>query len=453
MSWRLFLLHSLLILLLVSGVGTYLVGAEHFPRMALIGLIAAISAWLPAWYVRRYYLKPLADLTYQADRLAEGQLGDKIYAGSGGEVRNLNLAFNVMSEQLADRFEQLQDDRRRLRGILDGMVEGVVALDETEQIVFANDRAGTLLDFDGGRVVGKKFWEVVRQRPVQDVVAAANRDRQPRRAELEWQAATARSLALYAAPLGRTSDAGLIVVVHDVSDLRRLEKVRQEFVANVSHELKTPIAVIKACVETLLDGAADDREHRGNFLDQIDEQADRLHALILDLLNLARLEAGPEWLDPKAIKIDEVVAAAVERHRPRAEANDVRLNIIAPTEMAQSATADEDALASILDNLLDNAIKYTPAGGRIEVRWGGDVTCAWMEVADTGVGIPEADLPRIFERFYRVDKARSRELGGTGLGLAIVKHITQAMNGSVSVRSKLGLGSTFRVRLPIAEAG
>ncbi len=246
----------------------------------------------------------------------------------------------------------------------------------------------------------------------------------------------------------------------DREQLRRVEQMRRDFVANVSHELKTPLSVIKASIETLLDGAADDAQYRGSFLVQIEEQADRLQALILDLLSLARIESGEEVYEFEAVPLEEVAQACVERHRARAESKEQHLEAVAPSiagagSVAVAATvvawADEDALSQILDNLVDNAVKYTPAGGRIRVRWWTEGKQACLEVDDTGIGIPERDLPRIFERFYRVDKARSRELGGTGLGLSIVKHLVQAMHGSVHATSRPGQGTRFVVRLPCSE--
>jgi len=231
-------------------------------------------------------------------------------------------------------------------------------------------------------------------------------------------------------------------------ELRRLERIRQEFAANASHELKTPLSVIKAAAETLLEGAGDDPIHRQLFLEQIATQADRLHALILDLLSLARIEARAETFEPMEVRLGAEVAACVERHRAKAGAKSQTLEAEPPTGGDVAAWADAEAVEQVLDNLVDNALKYTPAGGRVRVRWGADSRSAFLAVEDTGIGIPAADLPRVFERFYRVDKARSRELGGTGLGLSIVKHLAQAMGGEVAAESRVGAGSTFTVRLP-----
>jgi two-component system phosphate regulon sensor histidine kinase PhoR len=355
-----------------------------------------------------------------------------------------------MSTRLAGQFAQLEEDRQQLRAILSGMVEGVVALDAEQRVLFANERAAQLLDLHPQAVVGRKLWQVVRQRSLQDVVQRALAGPEPCEEEVTWNGPATRHLTVHAARLPGSPSRGAVLVLHDTSALRRLERLRQEFVANVSHELKTPLAVIHACVETLLDGAADDPKNREMFLEQIKDQADRLHALILDLLSLARIESGTEVFEIQGVPLEQVAAACLERHRARAEANHQQLTAAA-TDGEQApvvAWADEEAVAQILDNLVDNALKYTPSGGRIAVRWWAEGDDVCLEVADSGIGISERDLPRVFERFYRVDRARSRELGGTGLGLSIVKHLAQAMHGSVRATSQLGKGSTFSVRLP-----
>ncbi len=409
---------------------------------ALTGLAAMLIAFLLA----RGLVRPLRELTQGAEQIAAGDYGHKVFAAGRDEVSTLARTFNHMSAQLRAQFRQLEADRQQLRAILSGMVEGVVALDAEQRILFVNDRAAQLLEFRSQAVVGRKLWEVFRVRSLQEMVTRALTGTEPCQEELRWAGPAPRSLLVHAARLTESPARGAVLVIHDTSELRRLERVRQEFVANVSHELKTPLAVIKACVETLIDGAVDDLENRTSFLDQIDDQADRLNALILDLLSLARIESGTEMFEFQEVALERVAAACLERHQARAEGNQQVLTADGATPVL--AWADEEALSQILDNLVDNALKYTPAGGRIQVRWWaqGDAVC--LEVQDTGIGIAERDLARIFERFYRVDRARSRELGGTGLGLAIVKHLAQAMHGSVAATSRLGQGTTFTVRLP-----
>jgi two-component system phosphate regulon sensor histidine kinase PhoR len=340
--------------------------------------------------------------------------------------------------------------------ILSGMVEGVVALDSQQHILFANERAAQLLELDPEAATGRKLLEVVRHRWLADIVGQALSDAVPCQKELNFNGPVARSVMVHAARLPGSPSRGAVLVLHDTSELRRLERLRRDLVANASHELKTPLSVIKACVETLLDGAAVDSEHQKAFLQRIAEQGDRLHALILDMLSLARIESGTEVFTFRAVPLEPVVQACLDRHRARAEANTQLLEAVPPISengRQVAAWADEEAVHQILDNLVDNALKYTPPGGRIRVHWRGSESEACLVVEDTGIGIPEHDLPRIFERFYRVDRARSRELGGTGLGLSIVKHLVQAMHGDVRATSRLGQGTTLSVQLPRAPVG
>jgi two-component system phosphate regulon sensor histidine kinase PhoR len=397
------------------------------------GAVVAVSARLS-----RRVLRPLSDLRDAVEALAAGHAGARVFPTDQDEVSRLGESFNHLSERLGERIAQLEQDRQQLRTILSGMVEGVVALDAEQRVLYANDRASQLLEFPPTSVVGRRLWEVVRYRPLLDAVRRAQATDQPQREEVNISGASLRRLTIHAARLPGRPPRGAVLVLHDTSELRRLERLRQEFVANVSHELKTPLSVIKVCVETLLDGAMDDVQHRGHFLERIARQSDRLQALILDLLSLARIESGEE------LTCAERLSAAL-----RGQVRQQTLTVQPGPPVA--VWADEEAIDQILENLLDNALKYTPEGGRIEVRWSATEDSVCIEVADTGIGIPEADLPRIFERFYRVDKARSRELGGTGLGLSIVKHLVQALHGTVRATSQVGVGTTFQVCLPRAE--
>ena len=451
--WRLLISQLILAaatvaLLVLAGVEGRIEGS---PRGALLALIAVAvgGATLSMAYayasIRRLDTQ-VHQLAEAVDRLAEGDTCARVYLDNREEIGRLGDSFNRMSGRLSDRILRLEQDREQLRTVLRDMVEGVVALDGSQRILFANGQAIRLLDLPSSGAVGRRLWEVLRQRPLLNLVDRAMNLPEPVHEELDWSGGPIRSLAVHAARLSAGSG-GVVVVLHDTTELRRLERLRQEFAANVSHELKTPLSVIRACVETLIDGAVDDYEARGRFLRQIDEQAARLNALILDLLNLARIESGAELFEFGRIPVAAAVSACVERHRARAEARRQTLNVAAgPADLA--VWADEEAIEQILDNLLDNAVKYTPDGGRVTIGWHSEDSQVAFEVADTGVGIPDADLARVFERFYRVDKARSREVGGTGLGLSIVKHLVQAMNGSVRAASRVGQGTTFTVRLP-----
>ncbi len=446
MFWRLFLTY-----LLFVAATALVVGVLHVPAAVAVIVAGALPI---AYVLARRFTHELADLTEGARRMAEGDLKHDLATTGSPEVAALARSLNAMTARIAASLAQVERDRQQLRTILSGMVEGVVAFDNNLQILFANDRAAQLLEFAPDQVVGRKLWELTRQRAVQEAAEKALRGQSPYREELDWKGPEDRSLAVYVSRLPGPHSPGAVMVVHDVTDLRRLENLRQDFVANVSHELKTPLANIKSSVEVLQDGAADDPNSLKMFLGEIGDQAERLEQLIKDLLSLARIESGAITMEFEAVSVEEAVHTCLDRHRTRAEAKGQTLNGVAlggsPSDLA--VWVDEEGLAQILDNLVDNAIKYTPHGGRITVRWQVMGQQVALEVEDTGIGIPDADLPRVFERFYRVDKARSREMGGTGLGLAIVKHLAQTMHGSVTAASEVGKGTVFRVALPRASS-
>jgi two-component system, OmpR family, phosphate regulon sensor histidine kinase PhoR len=422
-------------------------GDGGFAEAATIVLIAGLIAIGPAWVFARSFVRPFREIQDGAEGIARGEYGHRVHGGAWRESRDLARGFNEMSARLADQIDRLEAERQQLRAILGGMAEGVVAVGAGQRLLFANEAAGRMLEFDPAGAIGRPLYEVSRQPAVQGLIERARKTGQPQREQLEFKKPVPRHLTIYVAPLAADESPGAVLVLNDTSELRRLERLRQEFVANVSHELKTPLAVVQACVETLQDGAAEEAEARGPFLQQIAEQAGRLHALILDLLSLARIESGEEAFDIRALPVADVVGSCLDRHRPRAEAKRMTLEAVPPPE-ALTVWADVEALAQILDNLVDNAVKYTADGGTVRVRWAAGPPGVCLKVEDNGPGIPERDLPRIFERFYRVDRARSRELGGTGLGLAIVKHLTQAMQGTVTAASEVGKGTTFTVCLP-----
>ncbi len=458
MFWRLFLTYLLLVLIAVGLVGLMIFQRDptlFFDLANEVGLAVFLAIGVSiglAFVLARRLARPLSELRDGARRLAEGDLGHTIRISGSREHIQLAAAFNAMSSRLAATFAQHAHDHEQLRTILSGMIEGVIAVDDDLRVLFANGRAGELLEFDPQAAVNRKLWEVARQRGFQELLQKGLGNPGPFREELDLKGPIERSLAVYVSRLPDPRIPGAIVVIHDTTELRMLERVRLQFVANVSHELKTPLAVIKSNVEALQDGAADDPEARVLFLGQASQEADRLGALIQDLLSLARIESGQLGLELQAVPLDEAILDCLERNQQRAESKSHRLVEVPPPNDAPNlpVLADPDALRQVLDNLVDNAIKYTRNGGTITVRWYSASDGVGFEVEDTGVGIGDRDLPRIFERFYRADKARSREVGGTGLGLAIVKHLVQSMKGTIRVASQLGKGTTFRVVLPRA---
>ncbi len=457
MFWRLFLTYLSLVVVAVTLVGVIIYQRDAGVFYALSQQVAAavgvviLAACGAAYILARRFARPLAELNDGARRLADGDLAHKIRVSGHREHTILAETINAMSGRLASMLDLLEHDKEQLRAILSGMVEGVIAIDEQRRVLFANERAGKLLGFDPNAVVKRPLCEAVRQQEFREIIEKGLAGTEPHRQELEWKGPPARTLAVYISRFPGHGMPGAVVVLHDTTDVRQAEKMRQDFVANVSHELKTPLAVIKSSVETLVDGAADEPESRNTFLSQVSREADRLEALIQDLLSLARIESGNLGLEAQAIGLSRAITDCVERHHSRAEVKTLTMVERPPTDGHEVLVwADPDALRQVMDNLVDNAIKYTPNGGRITVRWSGTADTVIFEVEDTGVGIPQEDLPRVFERFYRVDKARSRSVGGTGLGLSIVKHLVQAMKGQVRVASTAGKGTTFRVTLPRA---
>jgi two-component system phosphate regulon sensor histidine kinase PhoR len=416
-----------------------------------VGAILGVMGLGTTYWLTRRLVGPISVLTDAAEGITAGQFAQRIGVNTNDEFGILARSFERMSSELDTRETQLRESVQRQTTVLGGMVEGVIAVDSEHHVLFANVAAGEKLGFESTRVEGLPLLEVVRSHELREIVQQALETSQTVRGEIAWQARkTQLMLNIQATPLAGSPVPGVVLVLHDVTELKRLEGLRQQFVANVSHELKTPLSSIKAYTETLLNGALDDPQHARHFLSRIDDQATRLHELILDLLSLARIESGQAAMEITSLPIKQVVEKCVRDQEERARASGVTIeNQVQDSPLL--VRADEEGLLQILGNLIDNAIKYTPAGGVITVRCHNDDKDAVIEVADTGVGIEPEHHSRLFERFYRVDKARSRELGGTGLGLAIVKHLCQAMQGSVSVSSEPGKGSVFGVRLPLQK--
>ncbi|QEG32891.1 two-component system histidine kinase PnpS [Bythopirellula goksoeyrii] len=418
--------------------------------IGLVGLGVALTCLLFAYWLTKRLVSPINVLTDAAEAVAEGRYSERVRIHSNDELGRLARSFEHMSSELGTRETQLRESIERQTTVLEGMVEGVLAVDRQEHVLFANTAAGKKLNFEPDKVAGLPLLEVVRSHELRSLLQQALKSSKPIRGEVAWQTKNSLlTLDVQATQLAGTPPAGVVLVLHDISELKRLEGLRQQFVANVSHELKTPLSSIKAYTETLLNGALEDTEHARQFLTRIDDQTSRLHELILDLLSIARIESGQATLEVTNLLLSKVVRTCLDDFEERSKAGGITLkNQVAEQQLR--VQADEESLVQILSNLIDNAIKYTPAGGTVTVSSHTEGEIAVIEVTDTGIGIESEHHERLFERFYRVDKARSRELGGTGLGLAIVKHLCQAMQGSISVKSTPGQGSTFAVRLRLA---
>jgi two-component system phosphate regulon sensor histidine kinase PhoR len=399
-------------------------------------------------------IRPVTTLNDAADAIAIGDYGRRLYVPNRDELGRLAGTLNRMSQDMHERTTQLSQTAARQSTVLGGMIEGVVAVDARQRIVLANEAARRLFDFRPPTVEGRSLLEVIRNHALHEAVTSVLTTSEPQRFEVRRAGPPAMCFDIHVQPLPGEPCPGVVLVIHDTTALRRLESIRREFVANVSHELKTPLSSIKAYTETLRNGAIHDPETSERFLGRIEEQTERLTRLIMDMLMLARIESDHQAFEIVSLDVLPVVQKCVEDYRSAAESKRIVLLAEAEGGSPHAAAvcrvrADREGLRAIFDNLLDNAIKYTPEGGNVSVIWRSNGSMAQIAVRDSGIGIRPDDQERIFERFYRVDKARSRELGGTGLGLSIVKHLAQSMNGTVAVESEMGKGSVFTVELPV----
>ncbi len=409
------------------------------------GLLIAGLAALLCFLIAEKIAYPLREMTQVVQEFAKGNLNERVPPQEARELSILSEAMNEMAGQLRKTIETVVRQKQELEVILSSMSEGVIAVDLNDRVMSINARAADLLKTDRDNVKGESFYEVVGNWRLQNFIKESLNASEPRELTILFGDAGRARLQLHSAPLRgeKGQRIGTVVVMNDVTQLHRLEKVRRDFVANVSHELKTPITAIQGAVETLQETALEHPEDARRFLSMLSRQVEKLNALIEDILSLARVEQGVEKKD---IPFEKVSLTQIARHvtddfRQAAERAGIALSFLSERDVLVRANAN--LVEQALGNLLDNAIKYTPRGGRVDVIVKSVENKAVVSVKDTGIGIPEAAIPRIFERFYRVEKSRSRELGGTGLGLSLVRNIMNALGGRVQVASREGKGSVF----------
>lgn len=421
------------------------------------GTAFAIAVALSVWLARSL-TKPLSDMAAAARQLASGNHHARIHTSSRDEVGLLADTLNQMTDELRARIEELSEDRSQLLAMLTSMVEGVLILDPRGRVLQINPALERMFKVTRSEARGRPAIDVFPHPQLNRLVSTVLATRTGQEDEIVL-IPTGRCLQIEASIAGGEQDneACIVLVFHDITELRRLEKIRKDFVANVSHELRTPLTSIKGYVEALLDGGKDDPATSSQFLDIILKQSDRLNLILEDLLQLSKIESGQTFFKREPLHLGTLIERTVATLKPLAEKKGHRLvTQIAPN--LPLIDGDEDRLVQVLTNLIDNAVKYTPEKGQITVEaqpvaaqpgnTAGERTMVDLAVTDSGIGVPEQDRPRVFERFYRVDKARSRELGGTGLGLAIVKHIVEGHGGQVWVEANRPTGSRFVVRLP-----
>lgn len=414
-------------------------------------VLASLVALVFGAFAVRRVARPLEEMREVASALGDGDYDARVTTPGSDELGVLGGALNRLGGDMSERVAALTAGQERLRAMVAGMVEGVIAVDDEDRITFTNHTARRMLALSSAAEQRReRLWEAARVPEIPELLAAARRS--DAAAQCELNLLLSGREVVVRAQAHRFTDGdrvGVVVVLHDISELRRLERIRRDFVANVSHELKTPLTSIRGYVETLLDGALHDDQNNVRFLEKIEQNVQRLSHLVTDLLSLARIEAQEGSLPLERVDLHALVEQARRRHEPTALGRDQSLRLESCAGALQ-VLGDREALTQVIDNLVDNALKYTPQKGHVTIRVKREEGHAVLEVEDDGIGIPREDIERVFERFYRVDKARSRAVGGTGLGLSIVKHLVVAMKGEVSVASTVDVGSTFRVRLSLA---
>jgi two-component system phosphate regulon sensor histidine kinase PhoR len=423
-----------------------------YGKIALFGAFMIILTAAISLYIARRISQPIGELKRDAQRFARGNLTYRLFASGSQELGDLAEALNKMAQQLNARIRLITEQRNELETILSAMREGMLACDSDERIITINESAASLLGIDLSTAKGHTVQEAVRNADLQRFIGKILSEQREAEIEIAIHGPEKKFLLLTGTVLrdSEGKSTGVLVVLNDITRLRHLENIRREFVANVSHELKTPITSIKGYVETLQEGAIDDKENARKFLEIIFKQADLLHALVDDLLSLSQIEQEAEREEVHLAEepVRRIIEAAIAAYEVKTVERRMRVTLHCKEEIIVRANAQ--LLEQAIGNLLDNAIKYSEPGRNVEIdvaQSKGEVT---ITVNDHGSGIAPEHFPRLFERFYRVDKGRSRELGGTGLGLAIVKHIIQAHGGDVSVESIPGKGSAFTIHLPRA---
>jgi two-component system phosphate regulon sensor histidine kinase PhoR len=421
-------------------------------KIVLAGLLIALVATPVSLYISRRISQPLSEMKDNAERFASGKLDSRIRVEGPEDVLRLAEALNAMAAQLDDRIHTVTAQSNEQEAILSSMAEGVIAVDSNQNILSLNRAAAKLLDVSSELASGQPVAMVMRNKQLQEFVNNALTSSETVEQDIEFHRGESGQILKVMGTALRDvnqSPIGAVIVLNDVTRLKRLENMRRDFVANVSHELKTPITSIKGFVETLLGGALDNPDDSKRFLEIVAGQADRLNAIIDDLLSLSQLEQDSEKAEIviENRELKPVLEMAIQACAPKASEKTVHVDLNCLENI--TARINPQLFEQAVINLVDNAIKYSLPSTQVWVEVSvGNVELA-VSVSDEGRGIEKEHFPRLFERFYRVDSDRSREMGGTGLGLAIVKHIAQVHGGSVSVDSSVGKGSTFRIHLPL----
>ena len=453
--WRIAAGYIALVIIIMGALAVYL--ARPACRAAascvwtatlIAALILAVGAFALAFIIAERTTRPVKELTAVIQRTARGEMNARSLPTNRDEIGQLVLAYNNMIEQVGQRLSLLAEERQQLSTVLATMADGVLIVDERNRVQLINPTAARLLGAEERRSIERSFAEVVRHHQLIELLQRCREEGVEQKAAVELSQEL--FLQVSVTPFQENGGRGYVVLLHDLTAVRRLETVRRDFVSNISHELRTPLASLRAVVETLQDGALEDPPAAQRFLRRAEEEVDALTHMVEELLELSRIESGQVPLQLRETAVADLILPPLERLQTQAERANLKLIADIPAHLPL-VQADAERIRQVMTNLLYNAIKFTPPGGKITVQAGRQPAEVIISVQDTGVGIPAADVPRIFERFYKLDQARTRGRGGTGLGLAIARHIVQAHNGRIWVRSREGKGSTFYFSLPAAE--
>ncbi|MFO8101977.1 MAG: ATP-binding protein [Dehalococcoidia bacterium] len=411
-----------------------------------IGVAAAFTI-LIALYIARSTTRPLKALTNAAKRISAGELEQTIYPETQDESAELAEAFNEMARNLKALFQDLSVERNKLAAVLDAMVDGVVMTDVSGTVVMANPAAGKMFGFEESAAAGRRLIEIIPDHEVDEIFRSYSSTGEVQVRQIE-QVPKGRLLQVIVSPVAYHEAMGSLLIFQDLTQVRRLQSVRQNFIANISHELRTPLASIKAVTETMSEGLVNDPEMARQFLAKIDSETDRMTQMVRELAELSRIETGQMELQLAPLDINSVVEECISRLEPQIDRKQINL-VRSLGQDLPGVRAENERIQQVLTNLLHNAIKFTPGGGEIRVSTVPEDDGVVVSIADNGVGISPDDLPHVFERFYKADKARSSE--GTGLGLAIAKHLVQVHGGRIWAESGPEPGTTFSFKLPLSS--
>jgi len=410
--------------------------------------IALVIASIISLIISLTITRPLQEMTKVSQKISKGDFSKKLKILNRDEIGQLADSLNLMSEELENKIRIISEDKDKMKVVLSSVIEGIVAIDKEGRIILFNHALKNMINCSSDRVLEKFHWEIIRNNQLNELLKETLQKGQALTREITLFSPQEKIFHASANPLTEKNKVwGAVVVLNDITEIKKLEKMRSEFVANVSHELRTPLTSIQGFVETLKEGAINDPEKAQYFLEIIEKQSNRLNNLIEELLQLSKIESQKIAMNLQSINLRDLIDKTISEFKKKIEQKDhkIKINISPQLPLVK---ADPEQFEVVFRNLLDNALKYTPDGGEIYISALEKAENIYIEIADNGIGISAEHLPRIFERFYRANKDRSRKLGGTGLGLAIVKHIVQAHQGTIGVESKPGKGSKFFFTLP-----